>query len=315
MLNHILVALDGSTFAESALPHAVALAQTFDSKITLLRVVERDQATSGSLSRITDPLTWQIHKAEAKSYLDEITGRLEELGLTVEKVLREGDTAERIIEHAHRQNVNLTILSSHGRSGSSEWNINSVVQEVLLRVYMPTLIVRAYQPAPEDLTDLHYERVLVPLDCSQRAETILPLAISLARRHGSRLVVAHVVSTPEVPRRTPLTDQERNLIAQITEHNRHKASQYLDQLKSRLPFDVQTHLLVGHNAAAALHQLVLQESIDLVALSAHGYSAEAQWPYGGVALNFIAYGRTPLLIMQDIPEQEALRTRAQIAAE
>jgi nucleotide-binding universal stress UspA family protein len=69
---------------------------------------------------------------------------------------------------------------------------------------------------------------------------------------------------------------------------------------------VQTHLLTSNNAAVALHQLAEQEQIDMVALSAHGYSGNQQWPYGGMVNNFILYGKVPLLIVQDLPvKQEA----------
>jgi nucleotide-binding universal stress UspA family protein len=45
---------------------------------------------------------------------------------------------------------------------------------------------------------------------------------------------------------------------------------------------------------------VEREHIDLVALSAHGYSGNSQWPYGSIANNFIAYSKVPLLLSQDL---------------
>ena len=67
---------------------------------------------------------------------------------------------------------------------------------------------------------------------------------------------------------------------------------------------MQTHLLTSDNAAVALHQLAEQEHIDMVALSAHGYSGNQQWPYGGMVNNFILYGKVPLLIVQDLPGKQ-----------
>jgi nucleotide-binding universal stress UspA family protein len=49
---------------------------------------------------------------------------------------------------------------------------------------------------------------------------------------------------------------------------------------------------------------VEQEDIDLVALSAHGYSGNTQWPYGSMVNNFILYSKVPLLIVQDLPIKE-----------
>ncbi len=312
MLDHILVPLDGSPLAECALPHAVALAQAFDARVTLLQVL--GQAQPPSRVQSIDPLSWHIRKAESGSYLDGLVPRLEKAGVPTEKALLEGRAAERIMEFAREQNVSLIILSSHGKSGLSGWNISGVVQKIILRACIPTMIVRAYQSVSSDLTSLRYKRVLVPLDCSQRAECVLPLATTLARFHESRLLLTHVVCRPEMPRRAPHTREEIELSEQLTRLNQEEAGKCLEQLESMLHLDTKIHLLVHDNATTALHQVVKQENVDLVMMSAHGYSGGTQWPYGNVALNFIAYGTTPLLIVQDLSQDELESTQAEMAA-
>ena len=315
MFDHILVPLDGSPLAECVLPHAVAMAQVFEARITLLRVLGRPP-TAGR-TRSIDPLDWHMSKAEAGTYLDGLTARLQETGLQTESALLEGKAAERVIEFARSHDVNLIILSSHGRSGLSGWNVSSVVQKIVLRAYMSTMVVRAYQPAARDLTGLRYRRLLVPLDCSQRAECVLPLIATLARFHKSELLLAHTVSRPEMLYRTPPTQQDVKLANRLTERNRRAATKYLEELQSWLSseeVDVQTRLLVSDNAAATLHELVERENIDLVVLTAHGCSGGTKWPYGSIALNFIAYGTTPLLIVQDLSPDELESTPAEVAA-
>jgi len=312
MFNHVLVPLDGSPLAECVLPHTVAIAQAFGARVTLVRVLVRPSTTNQI--RPVDPLDWHFGRAEAKAYLDELTVRLREAGVPTDNTLVEGQAAERIIEFTHGHDVNLIILSSHGRSGLSGWNVSSVVQKIILRAYVPTMIVRAYQPAARDLVGLGYRRLLVPLDCSQRAECVFPPATTLARFHKSELLLVHVVSRSEMPRRAPPTQQEVELANQITELNKLEATRYLEQLKSRLSVDVRTRLLVSDNAAATLHDLVDQESADLVMLSAHGYSGGTKWPYGSTVVNFIAYGTTPLLIVQDLSPDEVERTKAEMFA-
>jgi nucleotide-binding universal stress UspA family protein len=311
MLNHILVPLDGSSLAECVLPHTVALAQTFDARVTLLQVLSGPRTTDHTQS--VDPLGWHIRKAESGSYLDGLVPRLQQAGVQTEKVLLEGRAAERITEFAHDQDASLIILSSHGRSGLSGWNISGVVQKIILRACMPLMIVRAYQSVTDDLAGLRYRRILVALDGSQRAECVLPLTTSLAQFHESKLMLAHVVNRPEIPRRAPLTQSEIELAEKLTEFNRLEAISYLEQLQARSSVDTQIHLEVSDNVAATLHTLVNQEDIDLVVLSAHGYSGGTRWPYGSVALNFIAYGVTPLLIIQDLYQHELESTQAELA--
>ncbi|MDY6877806.1 MAG: universal stress protein [Chloroflexota bacterium] len=312
MFDHILVPMDGSSLAECVLPHAMAIARVCESQVTLLRVLERTQARDATQS--IDPLDWHIRRAEAEAHLNELSTRLQKAGLRTENALLEGQAAERIIEFSHSHAVSLVILSSHGRSGLSGWNVSSIVQKVILRVRTPLMIVRAYQPIASDLADLRYRRLLVPLDCSQRAECALPLATTLARFHEAELLLLHVVSKPEMVQRAPLTHKDTALADQLTERNRLAATRYLENLGARLSPNIQSRVLISDNAAAALHDMVEQEKADLVVLSAHGYSGRTKWPYGSMAVNFIAYGTTPLLIVQDLPPGKMEYTRAEIAA-
>jgi nucleotide-binding universal stress UspA family protein len=313
MLDHILAPLDGSRLAECVLPHAVALARAFDARVTLLRIVA--QASAPDEEQSVDPLRWHMRKTEAESYLDSVGARLQEAGLQAEQVLLEGQAADGIIEFAREHDVGLILLSSHGRSGLSKWNVSSVVQKVIMRAYLPAMIVRAYQVVPDDLTSLHYKKVLVLLDGSKRAESALPPASQLACFEDALLLLAHVVSAPEIPRQIPLTGEEAELVDRITEHERLDVTRYLEGLKARIECDVQPRLIENTATAAALHDLVEQEGVDLVVLSAHGQTSSPKWPYGSMALNFIVYGTTPLLVVQDMSREELERTRAEVAAE
>lgn len=312
MVEHILVPLDGSSLAECVLPHTVAFARAFDARVTLLRAVARRSGEEGSSA--ADPLSWHMRKSEADAYLTGVGEKLREIGLETKAVLAEGRAAGRIIHYARQEAVDLIVISSHGDSGLSEWNISSVVQKVILRAYTPALIVRAYQRVLEDLADLSYERLLLPLDGSKRAECTLPWATALTSFHEGTLLLTHVVKKPEVPRRAPLTEEEKELVKQLTELNREKGEAYLEDLQNRFDLAVESRLLVSDDPALALHQVVDDEQVDLVIMAAHGYSGETLWPYGSIALNFIAYGSKPLLIVQDISPEEAAVTEAERAA-
>ena len=312
MFDHILVPLDGSPLAECVLPHVVAVARAFGSRVTLLQVLERTQTPSPT--RFIDPLGWYITEAESRAYLDGWTARLQEAGLRVESRLLEGQAPERIIEFSHDAGVDLIILSSHGRSGLSGWNVSSIVLKIILRAYIPIMIIRAYQPAAGDLTSLRYRKLVVPLDCSQRAECVLPLATTLANYHESELLVVHVVARPQMPRRTTAAHEDIALAEQLVERNRQEATRYLEHLQTWLDVSVETRLLVSDHMPAELHNLVEKEDGDLVVLSAHGYSGGTKWPYGGLVTNFISYGITPLLIVQDLSPEELAQTVAEISA-
>jgi nucleotide-binding universal stress UspA family protein len=313
MIDHILVPLDGSSLAERVLPHLFALARPFDSRVTLLRVISRTDSIQ-PLQRI-DPLDWQMREAEARSYLNKLTIKLTKTGLKVRNELMYGDPATLIVEFVRNNNIDLLMLSSHGRSGLTGWNISSVVQKTVIRVQKPIMIVRAYHQSLDDQSEARYKKLLIPLDGSPRAECALPLVASLANFHDAQVVLTHVVRKPELPRRAPPSYEESQLANQLIDKNQKAACRYLEDLQDHFPVRMKTHLFVGDDVADTLHSVVDQEKPDLVVISAHGYSGSTQRPYGSLALNFIAYGTTPLLIVQDMPNSyTVLPTPAELAS-
>jgi len=312
MFKRILLPLDSSKLAECVLPHLVAIARICEPEVQLLRVSEPFGVTARL--RLIDPVDWQIRKAEAESYLSGVAARLQNAGLRVSTQLYDGRPAEQIIEVAHSWNADLILMSSHGQSGLSPWNVSSVVQQVILRAHRSLMIIRAYQPVTAELTGLRYRRIFLPLDGSQRAEMPLTLAESLARAHSSEILAAHIVRQPELPRRTSASQEDLLLVNQLTERNRVEALKYLEDLKSRTDLTIQTKLEVSPSISRCLHQIVDENNVDLTILSAHGYSGDTRWPFGSVGLGFIVYGSTPLLILQDLPTNRIEPTQAEIAA-
>jgi nucleotide-binding universal stress UspA family protein len=139
------------------------------------------------------------------------------------------------------------------------------------------------------------------------------MASTLARSYEAQILLAQVVRRPEMPRRTRPTDEDAQLANRLVERNQAEAIQYLDQVCSQLSGDIQARVLVADHVTVALHELVDQEKVDLVLLSAHGYSGLARWPYGNVVSSFITYGATPLLIVQDLPQDKIALAQAEMA--
>jgi nucleotide-binding universal stress UspA family protein len=310
MFDTILVPLDGSQLAECVLPHLAAIGRSFDAEVTLLRILETNQASASA--QLFDLLNWQINKTGAALYLEKTRARFREAGIRFRTAVLEGLVAEGITEYARNQGMKLIILSSHGHSGMSQWGISSISQKIILSAPTSVLIVRAYQhdlqPGELSATPL-YQRILVPLDGSQRAEHVLPVVTQLAHFHNSQVHLVQVVQTPEMARQMPPAREDIDLSKKVVARNLEEAGRYLEQVKSRSYLEgvaVQTHLITGDHAADELHRIAAQEQIDLVTMSAHGYSGNRQWPYGSMVNHFILYGALPLLIVQDLPARQEL---------
>ena len=356
MFNRILVPLDGSTLAERAIPHAEQFARIFGSNIILLQVL--DPTSYHENPNPVDPLSWQIRKAEADMYMNGIAARIredlwesaldakgaqsrgrDEKKTRVEYSIREGKPAENIVDFAHTENIDLLIISTHGSGGLSRWNINSVTQKVINLIYLPVLIVRAYnQPETEDAR-IHYRRILLPIDSSRRAECALPIGIALARGEMStglaseaitlsphdsalatsslqtQLILAAVIKPPELPIPEPYPVEIVQLYEKLMHISRQAVSNYLNEMKERLSVKCEIRVVEHNSVSFAIQELANQEDIDLIVLCAHGYTGQSTWPYGSVARNYIEHGTKPVLVIQDLPRSQVQPTVAEISAE
>ena len=315
LINHILVPLDGSTLAECVLPHVIAIAPVSNARVTLLHVMQQSQNGRGTPA--VDPIEWHLQKQNLEKYLDQVVSQLNASGiLAVERVILEGSPANTVIDFARNNNVDLIVLSTHGQSGLSGWNVSSVVQKILLRSYKSILLVRAYIRSSGAVTKVRYKRLFAGMDGSPRSEFVLPFAIGLAQYHKSQLILETVIEKPQPLNRFPLSDEDSEILNKFVEKNYQAATRYLEQLLTQFSMKelkLKAHVSVGDNAIAVLHDMAEESNADLVLLAAHGYSGEKRWPYGSVTTSFIAYGNTSLLILQDLPETEIQQTRAEMA--
>lgn len=147
MFKHILVPLDGSALAEQALPAALALAEKFTGKITLLRVVRppRQHMTDASDNFANMLLTMRKQSLdEAETYLQAHQGSLRQQGYQVHIHFTENDLiADAILEVISGVDADAIVMSTHGRSGLSRWVFGSVAEKVLRRADVPVLLIRA----------------------------------------------------------------------------------------------------------------------------------------------------------------------------
>jgi nucleotide-binding universal stress UspA family protein len=310
MFERILVPLDGSSLAECVLSHVIALATTHDAGVVLLRVLEKQREQDRAA--FVNPLDAHLDNVIAQAYLTETAERLSRAGILVETAIASGSAAVQIVAYAQQDDIDLIVMSSHGKSGLSSWNMSSVAQKVAARAYRSMMIVHAYVPISEEVDIVTYRRLLVPLDGSQRAECILPIAVSLARAHDAQLVLAHIVRTPEIPRQLWTNDEERDLLEQLTVCRQRRAESYLEGVQKRLTVDADIELRKSVDVPGALQALAEEGAFDLILLSAHGYSGSPRRTYGSVAASLIGYSSTPLLIVQDLAGEQLVPSQAEL---
>ena len=138
-LNRILVPLDGSVLAESAIAKAREVAGDRSTTLMLLRAAEAHSLPG------TDPTEAQVEVVrEAEDYLAAVAARLTAQGIpSVETSVWYGPAASAIVDAARLRKADLIVMSTHGRSGLGRLILGSVAESVLRGTTTPILLLRA----------------------------------------------------------------------------------------------------------------------------------------------------------------------------
>jgi nucleotide-binding universal stress UspA family protein len=175
MFKHLLVPLDGSSLAETALPAAAYLAQLLAARVTLLHLVERHPPSEVHHDRhLTNP-------AEASMYLEEIKQHIFPREATVECHVHTSeidDVARSIVDHVGELTPDLIVMCTHGQGGVRRWLFGSKAQQVIALEKTPILLIPPTQPARPEF---HCTRIVVPLDGNAEHEQGLRVATDLAQ--------------------------------------------------------------------------------------------------------------------------------------
>ena len=133
MYNKIIVTLDGSEYAELALPHAEALAKGLGTKLVLLQVVPypevKDEAEEDEMAELD------------REYMGGISEGLKSRGVDTEIEVLWGPVAQKIVEYADADE-SLLVMSSHGRTGLARVAFGSVTEAILHEAKTPVLVIR-----------------------------------------------------------------------------------------------------------------------------------------------------------------------------
>jgi nucleotide-binding universal stress UspA family protein len=129
------------------------------------------------------------------------------------------------------------------------------------------------------------------------------------------LFLAAVITPPEIPLPIPYPEKIRILSDQLLEVSREAVAAYLNEMKSRLGVESEIRVVESTNVSSAIQDLASQEDVDLILMSAHGYTGQFTQPYGSVTRNYIDNGTKSILVIQDVPRSQVRLTVAAVAAE
>jgi len=144
MLKRVLVPLDGSLLAQMALDFATQIVGAHCEIVLLTAIQPPDvpiYGTSPMMMVSPDYASVEALQKDAERYLNSVAETLHEHGFQVRTKVEIGESAQAIVQAASAADVDMIIMSTHGRSGLSRWIFGSVTGRVLSVATRPVLVV------------------------------------------------------------------------------------------------------------------------------------------------------------------------------
>jgi nucleotide-binding universal stress UspA family protein len=306
MYKRLLVPLDGSELAEIALPYAEEIARHLGSEIILVNV--------------RTP-TENLDKPEHRAYLSKMVATTEQ-NIKKSPALKPGEKvkvasaivgspgllthpAEQILDYAEKENINLIVMATHGRTGIRRWTLGSTANNVARAFKCPILLIRANTDVPKSV---HLNKILVPLDGSKPSEAVLPYIENLASKLKTRISLLYVVemlyhyypyaepavyfgSTGVI--KVPYNEEEMKPWKEVGE-------KYIKSVNDKLTVEgikASYEVRVG-SAGEEIIEAEAKMHPDVVAMSTHGHSGFGRFDHGSVTDKVLHAGSTPLLLVR-----------------
>jgi nucleotide-binding universal stress UspA family protein len=144
-----------------------------------------------------------------------------------------------------------------------------------------------------------FQRILVPLDGSARAERALPVAARLVRASGGSIVLLRVITSPIdfawYAMESPISMQE-GIEADIA-----RATDYLASVAGSpelAGIEIKTEVLPGA-PALSIFPVVRAFQADLIVMCSHGYTGRTRWILGSVSQKVVRHSPVPVLVLRE----------------
>jgi nucleotide-binding universal stress UspA family protein len=295
----VLLPLDGSAFAEQAVPWAAAIARKSRARLRLALVHQSPPSPplDKSSARLYTRIELALKKSE-REYLRAVATRIKGAGaLQLATAALTGPPARALADYVREVGVDLVVMTTHGLGGLQRVWLGSVADRLLRLLEVPVLLIRP-RPSEPAIAEPRLEEVLVPLDGSRQAEAALPSALALATLFGARLSLMQAVEPVTAAAGIPVTFAQP-LDEEVTTLRRREAQDYLDGVAERLRAGgVQTQggAVLSGSPLAGIQAAAKNPAVGMIALATHGRGGLGRLVLGSVTDKLVRMGELPVLV-------------------
>lgn len=306
MYKSIMVPLDGSGFAEEALPTAIRLARASGGRLVLARVVERAVPSVLLTSALAEEAWSDAPADRAADYLEEVSDRiLSRTGVHSDMVLLKGGVASSLRKEAARRKCHLIVMSTHAHGPFGRVFQSSVADKMARSAACPVLFVRAGGAKRDWNIHRRFVHILVPLDGTRASEHALRPAIEMANLDDARVTLLHVAQPQLVGAAVgtgsfqtggePDIDPEE--AERMSRAYLHSVAELVEQQRVRPHTDV--HFLIGAPAQEIL-DFADGHAADLVVMTTRGLGGVRRMVLGSTATSVLHHARAAVMLVPPV---------------
>lgn len=282
MAYRILVPLDGTEMGKGVIPYLKHIVARPDAVVTLLHVLP-------DLTEYTQPHIDSEH-GRAASHMRDFISTLELDPDRVYCEFRMGEPAEEILKYAALNAAALIIMPTHGRTGLNRLLSGSVTEQVMRRSHCPLLLSHDCGDQPPPAGGQHlFDRILVPLDGTERGFAILPTVEDFARLFQSEVILFH--DNPDLSKTG-------------SSHAGDKASHHIEAQHARLVDEgikVSMQYTDAGHTVKDIQKAVSASQVDLLAMTTHGRKGIDRIAFGSVVEHLLRHATLPMLVLSTTP--------------
>ena len=300
MYKAIMVPTDGSGFDREAIRVALRIGERTGAKVRLVRVLSTGSFFGVAAASEGVAVAAEVVRSERDTALSELYALAAECRVTskaeITVDLHAGPVTDVLQGYARRNDIDLIVISTHGRNGFSRLSLGSVTDSLIRHTTIPVLVVRPPASYLNPQVSGPFNRIVVPLDGSTLAEQILPRVLELAKLEEAEITLLTVL-VPQSYSQKEIADPslpwwEKDIsLAQV----------YLSYVATRLRrrgVTVTTDIVIAGNVASAIGDFARREKADMVAIATHGRGGLARMLRGSVADAMMHSGRTSMLVFK-----------------
>ncbi len=294
MFEKMLLPLDGSELAETALPYIRDLSNQIGSEVYLLHVCPTEHQYYTHMHQIyLNSVAEDLKKSIKENYPD-----IKEPKVFYEVI--SGDPVKVIFDYVKRKDISLVVATTFGTSGLRKLAMGNVADKLLRGLGIPTLLVRI--PETESPTNKGTIRnILLPVDMSEASKTAVPFAVELAKKLNATITLfsmAQTVYSQNLDAVGPGVGANWDEIDKATE-------KFIDDNLKSIENEIQAANIqvnrisyLGIDAGYEILEMEKRIQPDLVVMATRGRSPVTRWAFGSVAEKVLREGSKPLLLIK-----------------